>query len=91
MKPLSPGTNVTATSAAASAENALYGYLDAEGNEADIRSWTTSSFVELPEAEWDTHFGESFPLVGYYADEVWLKPHYSHVWLAENPIVVTVQ
>lgn len=68
-----------------------HGYLDAEGNEAQITSWTTSSFVELPEAEWDTHFGESFPLVGYYADEVWLKPHYSHVWLAENPIVVTVQ
>ena len=68
-----------------------HGYLDAEGNEADIRSWTTSSFVELPEEEWDTHFGESFPLVGYYADEVWLKPQYSHLWLAENPIVITVQ
>lgn len=68
-----------------------HGYLDAEGNEADIRSWTTSSFVELPEEERDTHFGESFPLVGYYDDEVWLKPQYSHVWLAENPIIVTVQ
>lgn len=68
-----------------------HGYLDAEGNEAQITSWTTSSFIELPEAEWETHFGESFPLVGYYEDEVWLKPQYSHVWLAENPIVITVQ
>ena len=68
-----------------------HGYLDAQGNEADIRSWSTSSFMELPEEEWDTHFGESFPLVDYHEDEVWLKPQYSHVWLAENEIVVTVQ
>ena len=68
-----------------------HGYLDAEGNEADIRSWTTSSSIDLPEEEWDTHFGESFPLVGYYEDEVWLKPAYSHVWLAEDQVVVTVQ
>lgn len=67
-----------------------HGYLDAEGNEADIRSWSTSGGDLSPE-EWETHFGESFPLVGYYEDEVWLKPHYSHLWQAENEVIVTVQ
>lgn len=65
-------------------------YQDAQGNEYDIRSWSSGG-GELPQEEWETHFTEQFPLKGYYADEVWLKSHYSHVWQAEKEIVVTVQ
>ena len=45
----------------------------------------------LPEEEWDTHFTEQFPLTGYHEEEVWLKPNYSHVWLAPAPVVIPIQ
>ena len=66
-------------------------YLGADGTEYEVRSWSSGGSSALPQEEWDTHFTEQFPLKGYYEDEVWLKPHYSHVWQAENEIVVVVQ
>lgn len=39
----------------------------------------------------DTFFVERFPLVDYPYDEVWLSPHFSYVWVAEDVIVITVQ
>lgn len=66
-------------------------FLDAEGERHDIRSWSHGIRYDLPEAERETHFGVEFPLADYYEDEVWLKPHYSHLWEAESEIVVTIQ
>ena len=67
-----------------------HSYLGADGTEGDIRSWTSGGLV-LPEEEWDTHFTEQFPLTGYHEEEVWLKPNYSHVWLAPAPVVIPIQ
>ena len=69
----------------------LLEYLDAQGAEHQIWSWSHGIRYPLPEEEWETHFGLEFPLADYYADEVWLKPHYSHLWQAENEIIVTIQ
>lgn len=64
---------------------------DAQGNAYEIRSWSHGIACGLPEEEWDTHFGTEFPLAGCHEDEVWLKPHYSHVWQATVPVTVTIQ
>lgn len=69
----------------------LLEYLDAEGTEHTIWSWSHGIRYDLPEEERETHFGVEFPLTDYYEDEVWLKPAYSHLWEAENEIVVTIQ
>ena len=66
-------------------------FLDAQGEEHQIWSWSHGIRYPLPEEEWETHFGLEFPLADYYEDEVWLKPHYSHLWQAENEIIVTIQ
>lgn len=66
-------------------------FLDAQGQSHDIWSWSHGIRYDLPEEERETHFGLEFPLSDYYEDEVWLKPHYSHLWQAENEIVVTIQ
>ena len=69
----------------------LLEYLDAQGAEHQIWSWSHGIRYPLPEEEWETHFGLEFPLADYYEDEVWLKPAYSHLWQAENEIIVTIQ
>lgn len=66
-------------------------FLDAQGQSHDIWSWSHGIRYPLPEEELETHFGLELPLADYYEDEVWLKPHYSHLWEAENKIVVTIQ
>ena len=66
-------------------------FLDAQGQSHTIWSWSHGIRYDLPEEERETHFGVEFPLADYYEDEVWLKPHYSHLWEAENEIVVTIQ
>ena len=38
-----------------------------------------------------TYFYDEFPLLNFTGDEVWLSPHYSHNWVAEDQIVITVQ
>jgi hypothetical protein len=66
-------------------------FLDAQGEEHQIWSWSHGIRYDLPEDEKETHFGVEFPLADYYADEVWLKPAYSHLWQADNDIVVIIQ
>lgn len=64
-------------------------YYDAEGNEYYINSWSSGSatmeFEERP-----GYFYEEFPLYDYPYDEVWLTPHYSSYWVAEEPVSITV-
>jgi hypothetical protein len=38
-----------------------------------------------------TFFYDEFPLLHFTDDEVWLSPHYSHYWTAEDLIIITVQ
>ena len=70
----------------------LFGHLfyDADGNEYEINQW--SSMYGDPDEEGNiTYFYDEFPLLHFTEDEVWLTPHYSHNWVAEDLIVITVQ
>lgn len=66
-------------------------FLDARGEEHQIWSWSHGIRYPLPKEELENCFGLELPLVDYYEDEVWLKPHYSHLWAAESELVVTIQ
>jgi hypothetical protein len=66
-------------------------FLDGWGKEHQIWSWSHGGFYGLPEEEKETHFTVELPLADYYEEEVWLKPQYSHLWQAENEIIVTIQ
>lgn len=70
----------------------LFGHLfyDADGNEYEIHHWS-SMYGDLDEEGNITFFYDEFPLLHYTEDEVWLCPEFSHNWVAENPIVITVQ
>ena len=65
-------------------------FFDADGNEYGINHWS-SMYGEEDENGNVTFFYDEFPLLDYPYDEVWLIPQYSHNWVAENLIVVTVQ
>ena len=65
-------------------------FFDAVGNEYGINHWS-SMYGEEDENGNVTFFYDEFPLLDYPYDEVWLIPQYSHNWVAENLIVVTVQ
>ena len=70
----------------------LFGHLfyDADGNEYEINQW--SSMYGDPDEEGNiTYFYDEFPLLKFTGDEVWLSPHYSHNWVAEDLIVITIQ
>ena len=76
-------------------ENAMHqlfssNYFDAGGTEYWFHSWS-SEFGETDEDGIFSTFTERFPLKDYPYDEVWLSPSYSHVWTAEDLIVVIVQ
>lgn len=65
-------------------------FYDEAGERYEINS--RSSFLDdLEETGEKQHFIEQFPLKKYTDSEVWLCPIFSHVWTAENEIVVTVQ
>ena len=70
----------------------LFGHLfyDTDGNEYEIHHWS-SMYGDLDEEGNITFFYDEFPLLHYTEDEVWLCPEFSHNWVAENPIVITVQ
>ena len=70
----------------------LFGHLfyDAEGNEYEINQWS-SMYGDADEDGNITYFYDEFPLLHFTGDEVWLTPHYSHNWVAEDQIVITVQ
>lgn len=61
-------------------------YYDVSGNMYNMYSWSSS----VGSAVSDDAFVQSFPLKGYYQDEVWLAPWYSHVWTAEKPISIRI-
>ena len=70
----------------------LFGHLfyDADGNEYEINQWSSM----YGDADTDgniTYFYDEFPLLNFTGDEVWLSPHYSHNWVAEDQIIITVQ
>ena len=70
----------------------LFGHLfyDADGNEYEINQWS-SMYGDADEDGNITYFYDEFPLLNFTGDEVWLSPHYSHNWVAEDQIVITVQ
>ena len=65
-------------------------FYDADGNEYEINQWS-SMFGDANEEGDITYFYDEFPLKNYPYDEVWLSPHFSHYWTAEDQIVITVQ
>jgi len=70
----------------------LFGHLfyDADGNEYEINQW--SSMYGDPDEEGNiTYFYDEFPLLKFTGEEVWLTPHFSHNWVAEDLIVITIQ
>ena len=70
----------------------LFGHLfyDADGNEYEINQWS-SMYGDADEDGNITYFYDEFPLLNFTGDEVWLSPHYSHNWVAEDQIIITVQ
>ena len=65
-------------------------FYDADGNEYEINQWS-SMYGEENEEGNITYFYDEFPLKKFYGEEVWLCPHYSHNWIAEDRIVITIQ
>ncbi len=65
-------------------------FYDADGKEYEINMWS-STFGKPDESGAIRYFFDEFPLKNYPYDEVWLCPHYSHYWTAEDPITITVQ
>ena len=70
----------------------LFGHLfyDADGNAYEINQWS-SMYGDPDENGNTTYFYDEFPLLKFTGDEVWLTPHFSHNWVAEDQIVVTIQ
>ena len=72
------------------ATNLQYAVYDAGGNEYEINQWS-STYGDFDENGNATFFYDEFPLKKFVGDEVWLTPHFSHNWVAEDLIVVTIQ
>ena len=76
-------------------DNAMYQlfgnkFYDADGNEYEINQWS-STYGDFDEDGNATFFYDEFPLKKFTGYEVWLAPHYSHNWVAEDLIVITIQ
>lgn len=67
-----------------------WNYYDADGNEYSFNSMS-SVFGEPNEDGEITYFIERLPLKDYPYDEAWLGLDYSHEWVAEDQLVITVQ
>lgn len=65
-------------------------FFDADGNVYEINQWSSLHGVEDEEGN-ITYFYNEFPLQSFPYDEVWLSPQYSHHWVAEDRIAITVQ
>ncbi len=65
-------------------------FYDADGNEYEINQWS-GTYGDKDEDGNITYFYDEFPLKMFSGEEVWLSPHYSHYWTAEERIVVTIQ
>ena len=70
----------------------LFGHLfyDADGNAYEINQWS-SMFGDPDEEGRITYFYDEFPLPEFTGQEVWLTPHFSHNWTAEDLIVIPIQ
>jgi hypothetical protein len=70
----------------------LFGHLfyDADENEYEINQWST--MYGDPDEEGNiTYFYNEFPLLHFTGEEVWLTPHFSHNWVADDQIVIIIQ
>lgn len=65
-------------------------YYDGAGNLYSIDTWSYLSGTFHADGEMAT-FLERVSLKEYPCTEVWLCPRYSHVWTAEDPVIVTVR
>ena len=65
-------------------------FYDADGNEYEINQWS-STYGDFDEDGNATFFYDEFPLLHFTGDEVWLTPHFSHNWVAEDVIIITIQ
>ena len=65
-------------------------FYDADGNAYEINQWS-GTYGYKDEDGNITYFYDEFPLKMFSGEEVWLSPHYSHYWTAEEPIVVTIR
>lgn len=66
-------------------------FYDATGKEYEIRSRSCYNAYES-ENEGDIKYMiEEVPLANFHDSEVWVVPHYSHEWFAENPVTVVIQ
>ena len=63
-------------------------YYDEAGNRYEMSG--VSHFIEYWEED-SNYFVEEVELEGYQEEEVWLVPRYSHVWTAQELIVVDVK
>lgn len=61
-------------------------YYDADCNRYESNYWSTGRYY--PENDL---FFERHTLVGYPYDEAWVSPDASHVWVAEDVIIINVQ
>ena len=67
-----------------------HAFFDAEGNAYEINQWSSMHGEEDEDGNMNFFYDE-FPLLNYPYDEVWLSPQYSHNWIAEDRIIITVQ
>ncbi len=65
-------------------------FYDADGNEYEINQWS-STYGDEDEEGNITFFYDEFPMKKFSGEEVWLCPHYSHNWVAEDLSVITIQ
>lgn len=65
-------------------------YYDIEGNEYEIHSWS-HLFGEKDKEGKLTYFIEKIPLSGYPYDEAWLSLQFSHKWVAQEQIVISIR
>lgn len=65
-------------------------FFDASGNAYEINQWS-STYGDEDENGRIAFFYDEFPLKNFPYEEVWLSPQYSHNWIAEDPIVITIQ
>lgn len=61
-------------------------WLDSEGNEHEIRSWSAGYVFDENFDQIEGCFEESFPLVGCKENVVWLRPTFSRLWTAPEEI-----
>lgn len=61
-----------------------------DGEEYEINSWSSTD-GEWTEDGMALTFIEEFPLKDYHEPEVWLCPHYSHLWIPKEPIRIDVK